>query len=239
MENNMLIEIRNSIPALMKRNSADRNWAIGNLNRRLESKFKNTHGKKASEYVQNNIFFSKREDHYVCYKAEIVGEYTKLLILLLYPIKTNGGTVYVCNGSQSMKLDCYCAHIFDQYGTRTGLAKEKREAIKNRDKIIEDWAKHYILNNSEIEIKDKYIVDYHPKGLMLGDYNELSSYSDLVLYKTFVSNEMLFRGQKILQEKLKLKKSSTLKLWDVPLKKSEPYRKNVEFLKQLKEFLNQ
>ena len=172
-------------------------WCRDNMLRTLDAKFKNIHGKKAAEFMNNRPFVFKRDNYHVMYTAvydKQFGGY-KQAIAVLFHVNTSKGSVYVLTPKPG-KYDCYTAHYFDRYAERMGLAKNIFESTKNRDEVIKQWASKFIISmRSFVDIvKDKHgvetVYDYHPDGMGLGVFDQ-----DNVIFKTFISNDMLFKNQ--------------------------------------------
>jgi len=181
-------------------------WCMYNLMRTLNERFDNPYGKKAMAFATSQVFVYKYKNCFVAYKImynNLLKDYMEFNITL-HPVKTPDGTVYVRHNTlDTIKNDCvssYTAHYFDQYTVRTSLVSGNVRSKTNREKAIKDWMVKFLKHTThKINVDNKQSVqEHHPEGLGLGEFIDENN----ILFKTFVSNNMLKNDQARISDNL-------------------------------------
>ena len=165
----------------------------------INNGYSSTYSKKAKLFFKNKAFYCEWKEGILVYrlidsflKKDKINVELRTLGIHLLPITTNKGMIY----STTTKAGniCWTGHFFDRYAERINKPLDRKNAIK-------EFMKNQLLYGNLTDF-DKFnegiIKYYHKDGIGLGVTN-----GKIILYKTFVSNDMFNFGQKKTLEKLK------------------------------------
>jgi len=166
--------------------------------------FQSLKSKKALSYFKDKAFVTDFENGFVCYKiSESPKTKKEALVDFLYfhVLKTGGGKIYVEEQEKDRVYFCWTAHFFDQYIKRMELEKETR---KNS---VRTFMKDFMMNDPVNDVKEHTlhgtISTFFKTGVCLGHYYIVKCVNSnehlpkmIILFKTFVSNDMFHAGQK-------------------------------------------
>jgi len=152
---------------------------------------------KVAAALENKKFEYEKYGAHFCHK--VVLRHGKILnsYQWLKEINTSNGKAYFqinCD-ADNVLITVFTSHFFDRFAMRTGMASSISEAVKMREEAIYEYMRSNLsVNDDKIE-HDGEIAIGTEKGLCLGIKRD-----NIVMIKTFISNEMLKGNQPILAE---------------------------------------
>jgi len=161
--------------------------------------YTSTYSKKAKLFLKNKAFCCEWKNGILIYKLvdsflrkDGITEEIRTLGIHLLSISTNNGIIYVTKTNSH--IICWTAHFFDRYSERINKQLSRNDSIK-------EYMKNQLIHGNLIDsdnIKNGVIRYFCKDGIALGETN-----GQIVLYKTFVSNDMFnYNQHKILKNKI-------------------------------------